>query len=114
MNEDDMVRLRHMLHYARLALTAVESKSRSTFDSDEILWLAVTRALEIIGEATNHVSEETQTMLSQIDWRIMIGLRNRIAHAYMYINNDVIWQTVSDDLPPLVSELEKIVTPGEM
>ena len=46
---------------------------------------------------------------SQIPWANIIGMRNRLIHAYFDINRDILWKTVTDDLPPLITELEKIL-----
>lgn len=41
----------------------------------------------------------------------MIGMRDRLAHGYYDVNPDVVWETVIEDLPPLIAHLEKIVVP---
>jgi uncharacterized protein with HEPN domain len=58
--------------------------------------------LEIIGEAAVKVSDETRAMYSEIPWAEIVGMCHRLIHAYFDINVEIVWQTVSKDLPPLV------------
>jgi uncharacterized protein with HEPN domain len=106
---DDKVRLRHMLDAAREAISFSSDKSRSALDSDRMLVLALVKDIEMIGEAASRVSEETQTAYSDIPWPELIGMRNRLIHAYFDINLDIVWQTVVEDLPALLSKLEVIL-----
>jgi len=69
--------------------------------------------LEIICEAANVVSADFREKHSQIPWKKMIGLRNRLIHGYFDVNLDIVWDTVEEDLPPLVADLEKIIPPEE-
>ena len=70
---------------------------------------AVTRALEIIGEAARHVPGEVQAQYPEVPWADMIGMRNIVTHGYFGVDNEVIWRTVRDDLPPLHSNVERII-----
>lgn len=64
--------------------------------------------LEIIGEAAAKISNESREELPQIPWLNIIGMRNRLIHAYFDINLDILWKTIKEDLPPLISELQQI------
>ena len=74
-----------------------------------MLQLAVVKALEIIGEAANNVSNDCQQRYPQIPWRGMVGMRNRLVDAYFGINLDVVWRTVREDLEPLLAHLEAVL-----
>ncbi len=74
-----------------------------------MLSLSLVRLLEIIGEATNGVSDVFREKHTHIPWKKMIGLRNRLIHGYFDINLDIVWDTIMKDLPPLVADLEKII-----
>ena len=95
-----------MLDMARKATDFVSGKTRTDLDTDEKLALALVRALEIIGEAANHVSPQVRGEFPGIPWRQVIGMRNRIIHAYYDVNLDIVWETIRDDLPPLVAAVE--------
>ena len=62
---------------------------------------------EIVGEAAYQVSQATRNSLPGIPWEDIIGMRHRLVHAYFDINLDILWQTLQNDLPPLVVELER-------
>ncbi len=71
-----------------------------------MLQLALTRLVEIVGEAAARVSSERQARHPDIPWRIIAGTRNRLIHGYDVVDLDVLWDTVTDDLPPLIVQLE--------
>ena len=83
--------------------------SNSNLESDHILALALTRLLEIVGEAANRVSQETQKQYPQIPWRQVVGLRHRLVHGYDAVDLDILWDIIEQDLPPLVIALKEIV-----
>jgi uncharacterized protein with HEPN domain len=73
--------------------------------------LAVERAVEIIGEAARRVSEEFRRLHPEIPWRSMIAQRNVLAHEYGEIKHERMWLLVTEHLPTLVRDLEKLVPP---
>ena len=101
--------LRDMLDAAREALSFAQGKERADLDKDRKLVLSIVHLVEIIGEAADHVSREFQGTHPEIPWPVIIGMRNRLAHAYFEVDLDRAWDTVKDDLPPLIAQLEKIV-----
>ncbi|MBI4697812.1 MAG: DUF86 domain-containing protein [Nitrospirae bacterium] len=111
MRKDDSVRLLHILEAAQEAISFTKDKTRESLDSNRQLVLALVKDIEIIGEAAAHVTAERRGELPQIPWNKIIGMRNRLIHAYFEINLDILWKTIIEDIPPLISELEKLVTP---
>ena len=63
----------------------------------------------IIGEAANQIPEEIEEKYSQIPWSLMRAMRNRIVHVYFQVDERLMWDTVQNDLPPLIPELEKLL-----
>jgi uncharacterized protein with HEPN domain len=106
---DPQVRLQHRLEYAREAIGLMRDKKRADLDTDRTLGLATLRCLEIVGEAASHVPESLRHQHPQIPWPQIIGTRNRLVHGYDLVDYDIIWSTVTEDLPPLIAELEKIL-----
>lgn len=106
---DDLTRLHHMQDAAREALGFMSGKTREDLANDRMLVLAVVKDLEIIGEAAGRISAECRTRHPEIPWADMIGMRNRLTHAYFSINLDIVWDTVTDDLAPLVEQLERVI-----
>ena len=78
------------------------------FEKDKIRKLAVERQLEIIGQAANKISKETQNNLGNIPWGNMIGLRNKLAHDYGEILAERIWLVSKNAIQELLMELENI------
>ena len=95
MRDDDRIRFRHMIEAAESALQFVSGRPRSDLDTDRMLLFAVVRAVEIIGEAASKVSAQTQTVHGDIPWSAIIGMRNRLVHAYFDINTDIVWVAVT-------------------
>ncbi len=83
------------------------------FENDEELLDAVVHNLTVIGEAANHVPAEIAARYSEIPWRQMIDLRNFSVHAYWNLRPSVIWDTIQNDLPPLVEPLRKLLPEAE-
>jgi uncharacterized protein with HEPN domain len=82
---------------------------RAELDTNHMLELALTRLLEIVGEAANRVSEDTQKQHPEIPWRQIVGLRHRLIHGYDAVDLDILWDIVQYDLPPLIASLEEIL-----
>jgi len=87
----------------------VLTSKREDLDQDRKLVHSLVRLFEIIGEAASQVSEELCDEVPEIPWSIIIGMRNRLIHAYFSINLDVVWSTSKDDIPSLISELKKLL-----
>lgn len=109
MSKDDIIRLRHMLDAAKEARGFVSGKMRSDLDSNRQLTLALVKDIEIIGEAASKVSQEMKAKYPALPWLDIINMRNRLIHAYFDIDHEIVWDTALKDLPPLITELEKII-----
>jgi uncharacterized protein with HEPN domain len=99
-----------MLDHAREAFSMVEGKRRVDLDTDRKLNLALVRLLEILGEAAGRISKEERDRYSNIPWVEIVGLRNRLIHGYDEVDFDILWQIVTADLPPLIKNLEKVLS----
>ena len=106
---EDAIRVRHMLDAARKAREFVHNRTRGELGTDEQLTFSLAHLLEIIGEAAGKVSEEYREAHPTIPWLQIVGMRNRLIHAYFDVDLDEIWRTVQEDLPALIVELGKLV-----
>lgn len=95
-----------ILEAAKLATAYIDQKTKDEFIEDTQCQDAVIRRLEIIGEAARRVSTKTREELSELPWDSMAGMRNFLIHEYDDVDLDIVWNTVSDDLPPLINTLE--------
>jgi uncharacterized protein with HEPN domain len=108
-SHDDQVSMRHMLEHTREARRMISGRERSGLKSDRMLQLAMTRLIEIIGEAASRVSTSTREKHKEIPWPDIMGMRNRLVHGYDMVDLDLLWDTVESDLPPLIAQLESIL-----
>lgn len=95
-----------MLDAAREAVTFASGRSAVDLAQDRLLALALVKCIEIIGEAASKVSAETRFRFNQIPWVDIVGMRNRLIHAYFDIDFERICDTIIVDLPPLIVNLE--------
>ena len=109
MRRDDEIRLLHMLDAAREVVGFARGRTRGDLDNDRQLVLAPVKDVEIVGEAAAQVTESTRQHLSEIPWERIVGMRNRLVHAYFDVNLDIVWKTVQGDLPELISVLEQAI-----
>lgn len=109
---DPHVALRHMLDHASEAVSLARGKSRPDLDSDRLLQLALTRLVEIVGEAASRVPKEVQDRLPAIPWREIVSARNRLIHGYDFVDLDILWEIVAADLPTLVPQIEQALKSG--
>lgn len=80
-----------------------------SFKDDDKSVRAVEMNFIIIGEAANQIPEEIEERYTTIPWSLMRAMRNRIVHVYFRIDEKLMWDTIQNDLPPLVPELEKLL-----
>ena len=106
--DKDVVRLRHMLDAADLALGFCTGRQREDLDADPMLRFALVHAITVVGEAASKVSQPTRDALSRIRWAAIVGMRNRLVHAYFDtdIDRDVLWQSTIEHMQPLAAELQ--------
>ena len=101
--------LRQILVHSREAVEFLENKDRDQLDQDRVLNLALTRLIEIIGETARRVPIDIQTSHPELPWQQMIGARNRLIHGYDNVDFDILWVIIKQDLPILISQLERIL-----
>ena len=110
MRRDDAYLL-DMLLAAREAREFTTDLTFETFQQDRMVQLAVLKAVEVIGEAASRVSTQGTETHPEIAWPKIIGMRNRLVHGYFSVNLSRVWETVQQDIPHLISQLEPLVPP---
>ncbi len=109
MDRKDLNRLEHMLDAAQAISVYIKKKSESDLQNDRLLLGGIIRELLLIGEAANAVSSQTKSNIPSIPWRQVIGMRNQLIHGYFEISHRIIWTTVTEDIPQLITFLEKAI-----
>ena len=79
------------------------------FSADIKTIYAVTRAIEIIGEAVKNIPSDVRQKYPEIPWRSMAGMRDKLIHAYFGANLERIWETIQRDIPALKPKFERIL-----
>jgi uncharacterized protein with HEPN domain len=100
-----------MLEAARRALEFTRGATLSQYSESPMLYLAVERAIQIIGEAANRVSPAFQQAHPEIPWRKIVDQRNVLVHEYGDVEHALIWDLVQRQLPILVDQLQGLVPP---
>jgi uncharacterized protein with HEPN domain len=113
MQQDDRIRIQHVLDSALDAQSFIDERIQDDLNQDRMLVLALVKAIEINGEAASRISEETCERYPAIPWMSIISTRNRLVHAYYDIDLNILWDTVWEELPPLVEDLQKILAAGD-
>jgi len=106
---DDSVSLRQMLDAAQKAIQFTRDIDFEGFKNDELKILAITRLLEILGEAARRVSQHLRSDHPEVEWREIIGARDRIIHGYDTVDLDRVWRICREDLLALTTKLRKIL-----
>jgi len=104
-------RLRDILEAVEKILRYVEGLDRESFLRDEKTVDAVLRNLSVIGEAARHLPEEFTATHPDLPIAEMRGMRHVVVHEYFGVSETILWQTVTEDLPPLVARLNSLLDP---
>jgi uncharacterized protein with HEPN domain len=107
---DWRVRAKHMLDYSREAVDLLGDKTLDDLQADRVLQLALTQLIQIVGEAATRVPEQVRLTMPQIPWSQAVGMRHRLVHGYDLIDFEVVFDTVRDSLPPLIQQLEAVLS----
>ncbi|MCI8920959.1 HepT-like ribonuclease domain-containing protein [Oscillospiraceae bacterium 21-37] len=108
MNSKDMAVLKKILHHIESIIRyCSDCRSLESFSSDTMRLEATVFNLMQIGElAKVSLSDEAKAQIRTIPWQQIYGMRNRIVHGYSGVNMQIVWDTVSEDIPSLRKELE--------
>lgn len=104
------IRIQHMLNAANEPISFVKESNLENLHSDRKLALSLVRLIEVIGEAASQISQETKELYHQIPWQSIVAMRNRLIHAYFDIDLNLVWGTVKNDLPSLISDKKHIIS----
>ena len=105
MEKDDKVYLRHILDAASLIEEYLSGIDEEKFLKTTLVQDGVIRQLEIIGEASNHVSKHLQDTYPEIPWADIVGMRNKLIHDYFGVDLEKVWMTAQEDIPYLKEKI---------
>ena len=104
--------IRDMLEFGQKVVFYTEELDQDAFVADGRTYDATLRNIELIGEAAAHIPAWVREAHPEIPWRIITGTRNQVAHGYLGIDNDVIWDIVQIDVPNLLPKLRRLLDSG--
>ncbi len=109
MNENDKIRLQHILDAMEDIESFVATLNREDFLRNKLVQSAVVRQFEIIGEAAGSLSEETQKEYSHVPWRIMKNFRNVLIHQYFGVDFNEVYTVIENELHSLKNDIQRII-----
>jgi uncharacterized protein with HEPN domain len=105
----DKIRLNHILE----AITEIESylndANFDTFLNNSMMRFACIKQMEIVGEASNHISDEVKNQFSEVEWSQIVGMRNVFVHEYFGVDARLVWEIIKNDLPEFKSKVIAII-----
>lgn len=94
----------------RFAEELIKDVDFDRFVEDRNIHYAVIRCIEIVGEASKHVPADMQSRYSDIPWKKMAGMRDKLIHFYMGVDFEIVWMVVKEDFPSLRPKIERILS----
>lgn len=107
MPRDDRLTLEQMQDAALRLSQLARERGRTGFDEDDVVRLAMLHLIQRLGEAASRLSAEYRATHAEFPWAEMIGLRNRIVHAYEDIDPEIVWHVASVDIEPVIAALDR-------
>ncbi|HOG57257.1 MAG TPA: DUF86 domain-containing protein [Bacteroidales bacterium] len=108
MEKDDLVYIEHILDCIRKIKEFTNGLSLKDFSVNELVQDAVIRNIEIIGEASKKISSDTKQIFYEIPWREIAGMRDKLIHDYLGVDVEVVWRTITEDIPTLEKQIKEI------
>jgi len=105
--------LADMVEAADAIRSFIRGMSREAFDSDKRTQDAVIRNLEVIGEAVKNIPDAFKKEHPEISWHSIAAMRDKLIHGYFGVDADIVWRTVTEDLPALEGQVRKLRTEVE-
>lgn len=97
----DKERLTHILDAITIIENGLSTYSKDDLLNNPLLYYGLVKQLEIIGEAANLLTHEFRDMHIDVNWRPIVAMRNVLVHDYIHISKDMLWATITQDIPEL-------------
>jgi uncharacterized protein with HEPN domain len=106
----DSIRLQHILEAIYEIETYLVSSDFTEFMNNSMMRFACIKQMEIIGEASNHISEEIKSNFTDIEWAQIVGMRNVFVHEYFGVDTNLVWEIIKNDIPDLKEKISLVVS----
>ena len=105
----DKERLHHIILAIDRVLRYVNGKRYEDLVADDMMYYAVVKNIEIIGEAANMLTHDFISSHTETPWKMVRGMRNYIVHEYFQIDDEVVWDVVTNNLPELREQVARYI-----
>lgn len=106
----DKGRLEHILQAINKVFEFSSGVDKADFQKDSILYFAIVKNIEIIGEASYMLSLDFKNSHPDTDWQAIIAMRHFLVHGYYHVDPEEVWNVIEQDLSPLKSQIEKYLS----
>ena len=106
----DKSRLEHILQAIERIRRYTKGKTFDDFIADDMMYYAVVKNIEIIGESSNMLTEEFRNAHPDTPWKLVNGMRNYMVHEYFQVDNNVVWDVITGDLLLLEKQIIEYIT----
>jgi uncharacterized protein with HEPN domain len=105
----DFARLKHILEAISEIELYLNNAEFHDFMDNSMMRFACIKQMEIIGEASNHISEEIKLKFNSVEWGQIIGMRNFFVHEYFGVDSNLVWEIIKNDIPELKIKVQEIL-----
>jgi uncharacterized protein with HEPN domain len=110
-DEPDRIRLIHMRDAAQQALDFSRGRERTALNTDPMYRRAAISCIQEIGEVAVRITPGPRAKIPSLPWQQIVSMRHRLVHVYFHVNLDLVWDVLTNDLAPLVLQLEQALQP---
>ncbi|MBF0559368.1 MAG: DUF86 domain-containing protein [Nitrospirae bacterium] len=107
--KEDSVYIKHILDAINDIDEFVKDMNKENFLGNKAIEYAVVRSIEIIGEASKHLSKKFREQHRDIPWEDICGMRDKLIHDYIGVDYSIVWRAIERDIPPLKKKLLKVL-----
>jgi len=105
----DKIRLQHIIDAINEIQEYLKESNFTIFLENSMMRFACIKQMEIIGEASNHITPALKSKFSEIEWAQIVGMRNVFTHEYFGIDSSLVWQIIMNDIPELKEKIENVL-----